>query len=154
MLSYLWLVSSTVMVEIRVELLITLILQFKFPWPSSTYWGWLSIRHRSKWKNYETRDQTKNKKQKQQSILKDLSVISFFDFITTCSTLTSTCIYTEHIHLYIPEVSNCMNGILYVCLQVGLQSQTNNIYIYAQCPIHSSERKQVGPIYLSYFIIH
>lgn len=100
MLSYLWLVSSTIMVEIRVELLITLILQFKLPWPSSTYWGWLSIKHRSNWKNNETRDQTKNIKPKQQYILKDLSVISFFDFITTCSTLTCTCISTEHIHTW------------------------------------------------------
>lgn len=80
MLSYLWLVSSTIMVEIRVELLITLILQFKLPWPSSTYWGWLSIKHRSNWKNNETRDQTKNIKPKQPYILKDLSVISFFWF--------------------------------------------------------------------------
>lgn len=100
MLSYLWLVSSTIMVEIRVELLITLILQFKLPWPSSTYWGWLSIKHRSNWKNNETRDQTKNIKPKQPYILKDLSVISFFDFITTCSTLTCTCISTEHIHTW------------------------------------------------------
>lgn len=80
MLSYLWLVSSTIMVEIRVELLITLILQFKLPWPSSTYWGWLSIKHRSNWKNNETRDQTKKIKPKQPYILKDLSVISFFDY--------------------------------------------------------------------------
>lgn len=62
MLSYLWLVSSTIMVEIRVELLITLILQFKLPWPSSTYWGWLSIKHTSNWKKlWDKRSNQKNK---------------------------------------------------------------------------------------------
>lgn len=106
---YLRLVSSTVMVEIRVELLITLILQFKFPWPSSSYWGWFSIKYKKIWNKI--------------IIQKDTTPLPTIDFKIFISNSISILV---HIHVFlesIPEVSNCVNGILYVCLQVCLQLQ-------------------------------